>query len=199
LVIGSTVATVDQPLAGWAGSWIIFGGSAHLAALQGVANGNALLGVVTGLVVNARLFVYGASMAPRWRTQPLWFRATAAAMLVDPTWALADQHAERGASSVAQRQFFFGAAFTLGAAWSALIAAGALAGDRLPHVGLELVAPLSLIALVGPRLRVRSHRWAAITAATTATVTSGWPAGTGVAVAIAAGSVAAVVTGRTAR
>ena len=37
LVIGSTVATLDQPVAGWAGSWLIYGGSAHLAALQGLS------------------------------------------------------------------------------------------------------------------------------------------------------------------
>ena len=41
LVIGSTVATLDNPVAGWAGSWLIFGGSAHLAAVRGIADGTA--------------------------------------------------------------------------------------------------------------------------------------------------------------
>ena len=137
LVIGSTVARVDPPLAGWAGSWLIYGGSAHLAALRGVADGNALLAVLTGLLVNVRLLVYGVSVAPRWAEQPRWFRAAGAALLIDPTWALADRHAGPAPSLAAQRRFFLAAGLTLGLGWSAMIAAGALAGDRLPSVGLR--------------------------------------------------------------
>src|SRR4051794_2325293 len=39
LVIGSAVARIDDPVAGWSGSWIIYGGSAHLAALKGISEG----------------------------------------------------------------------------------------------------------------------------------------------------------------
>ena len=76
-----------------------------------------------------------------------------------------------------------------------MIAAGALAGDWLPSVGLDLAAPLCRIAMVGPRLRDRRHRWAAIAAATTVTLAAGWPAGTGVAAAIVVGAVAARLSG----
>ena len=34
LVIGTTVSESDAGLAGWAGSWLIFGGSAHLATMR---------------------------------------------------------------------------------------------------------------------------------------------------------------------
>ncbi len=148
VVIGSTVASIDEPVAGWAGSWLIYGGSAHLAALHGIADGGALLAIATALLVNARLLVYSASIAPRWRHQPRWFRALGPALLIDPTWALAERHDHLAASPAADRRFFLGAGLTLGAAWSALIAAGAAIGDRLPDVGLELAAPLCLLALV---------------------------------------------------
>jgi predicted branched-subunit amino acid permease len=193
LVIGSTVATVDQPVAGWAGSWLIFGGSAHLAALQGVADGSALLAIVTALLVNTRLLLYSASLVPRWRSQPRWFRLAGAALLVDPTWALAEQHADRGLPADAHRRFYLAAALTLGAGWSAMVAAGALAGDRIPTGGMSVVVPLCLVALLGPRLRDHQHRWAATAAAGTAVVTAGWPAGTGILAAIAAGCVAATL------
>jgi predicted branched-subunit amino acid permease len=196
LVIGSTVATLDQPVAGWAGSWLIYGGSAHLAALQGLSRGSALLAVVTGLLINARLLVYSASLAPRWRDQPRWFRAAGAALLVDPTWALAEQHAERATSPGAQRRFYLAAGLTLGAGWSAMIAAGAIAGHRLAHAGLRLAVPLCLIALVGPRLRDRGHRWAAACGALVAVATSGWPSGTGIVAAIAAGAIAGTAAER---
>jgi predicted branched-subunit amino acid permease len=72
-----------------------------------------------------------------------------------------------------------------------MIAAGAVVGDRLPDVGLDLAAPLCLLALVGPRLRDREHRWAAITAAVVALLTVRWSAGTGMVAAIGAGCAAA--------
>jgi predicted branched-subunit amino acid permease len=196
LVIGSKVATLDDPVAGWAGSWLIYGGSAHLAALQGLSDGSALLAIVAGVLINARLLVYGASMAPRWRHQPRWFRLFGPALLIDPTWALADRHAESGASDEEQRRFYIGAALMLGAAWSANIALGAAIGDRLPDVGLDLAAPLCLIALVGPRVRDREHRWAAIAASVTAIVLADGPPGTAVAAAIAAGCAAAQLARR---
>lgn len=193
LIIGSTVATVDEPVAGWAGSWLILGGSAHLAALQGIAGGGALLAIATALLVNTRLLVYGMSMAPRWREQPRWFRLLAPALLIDPTWALAARQATAGKhlTPVEERQFFLATGLTLGAGWSATMGIGALLGDRLPDIGLELAAPLCLIALVAVRLRDREHRAAAVGAAIVALMTTTWPGGAGTAAAIAAGVVAA--------
>jgi predicted branched-subunit amino acid permease len=198
LVIGSTVANLDNPVAGWAGSWLIFGGSAHLAAVRGIADGTAVLAVVTGLLVQTRLLVYGASMAPRWRDQPSWFRAIAPALLIEPTWALAEQHAP-SQSADEQRGFFLGAALTLAVAWSATIAVGAVIGNSLPRVGLDLAAPLCLLAIVGPKLRDRPHCCAAVAAAAAALVGQHWPAGTGILFAIVAGSVAAQLARGSAR
>ncbi len=191
LVIGSAVARIDDPLAGWSGSWIIYGGSAHLAALKGIGDGAFAMAIAVALLVNLRLLVYSASIAHRWRDQPVWFRLIGAAFLIDPTWALADQHAATGASAESQRRFFLGAGIVLGIWWAALIGIGAVIGDRLPHVGLELVAPICLMSLIGTRIRNRSTRWAAIAAAGTALSTSHAPAGTGLILAIAAGCVAA--------
>jgi branched chain amino acid efflux pump len=196
LVIGSAVAKVDPPLAGWAGSWLIFAGSAHLAALRGVSGGSAGVAIVTALLVNARLLVYSAALAPRWRTQPRWFRTAGAVLLVDPTWALAEQHAARGSSDAAHRWFYLSAALTLGVGWSGIIAAGALAGDRLPTAGLDVVVPFCLIALLGRRLQGRPHWYAAAGAAMTTVLGGDLPAGTGIILAIVVGAVAATLTAR---
>ena len=83
------------PLAGWAGSWLIFGGSAHLAAIRTLDQAGAVAAILTGLLINARLLVYSASLARRWRGQPRWFRVAAAGLIIDPTWAAAERHAGR--------------------------------------------------------------------------------------------------------
>jgi predicted branched-subunit amino acid permease len=198
LVIGSTVATIDDPVAAWSGSWLIFGGSAHLATLRGLADGTAVLAVLTGLLVQTRLLVYGASMAPRWRDQPRWFRALAPALLIEPTWALADQR-PAGLAPHDERGFFLGAALTLAVAWSGFMALGALIGSALPRVGLDLAAPLCLLAIVGPKLRERPHCWAAVTGAAAALIAQHWPNGTGILFAIVAGALAAQLARRSAR
>ena len=70
LVIGSAAADHGTPLAGWAGSWLIFGGSAHLAAIRTLDDAGAVAAILTGLLINARLLVYSASLARRWAGQP---------------------------------------------------------------------------------------------------------------------------------
>jgi predicted branched-subunit amino acid permease len=199
LVIGVAVAQVSDPVAGWSGSWLIYGGSAHLAALKGLAAGGVAGAIIVPLLINTRMLLYSASIARRWREQPAWFRIVAAAFLVDPTWALADRHAASEPSLSEQRSFFLGAAITMGVWWSAMIAAGAIAGNRLPHFGLELVAPVCLISLVGSRIRGRSHQLAAIAAAASTLFAPALPAGLSLIAAIAIGCGVAHVSDRWAR
>ena len=189
LVIGAAVADSADPLAGWSGSWLIYGGSAHLAVLRSLDAG-LLVAVAGGLLINARLLAYSASLAQRWRDQPRWFRIVAAAMVIDPTWVAAERHAATGASEAAQRRFFLTAGVVMGAGWSALIAVGAVAGGRLDALPLEVVVPLCLATMVGPMLRDRGGRAAVIAAASVATLGSRLPTGAVLLVAIAAGALA---------
>jgi predicted branched-subunit amino acid permease len=189
LVIGAAVASSADPLAGWSGSWLIYGGSAHLAVLRSLDAG-LLVAVAGALLINARLLAYSASLAQRWRNQPHWFRIVAAAMVIDPTWAAAERHAAAGASEAAQRRFFLTAGVVMGVGWSALIAVGAVVGGRLDALRLEVVVPLCLATLVGPVLRDRGGRAAVIAAASAAVVGSRLPAGAVLLVAIAAGAFA---------
>jgi predicted branched-subunit amino acid permease len=189
LVIGAAVADSADPVAGWSGSWLIYGGSAHLAVLRSLDAG-LLVAVAGGLLINARLLAYSASLAQRWRNQPRWFRIVAAAMVIDPTWVAADRHAATGASEAAQRRFFLTAGVVMGAGWSALIAVGAVAGGRLDALRLEVVVPLCLATMVGPMLRDRGGRAAVIAAASVATLGSRLPTGAVLLVAIAAGALA---------
>jgi predicted branched-subunit amino acid permease len=199
LVIGAVCAEHGEPLAAWAGSWLIYGGSAHLATIRTLDKAGLAVAVLTGLAINARLVVYSASLARHWTGQPRWFRFAAAGLIIDPTWAAAERHAERERDPVAQRQFFLGAGLTLGVAWSGAIAVGALAGARLGWLDVDVVAPLCLIALIGQSIRSRSERAVVVAATTVAVLTRNLPAGSGLLLAIGAGVAAGALAQRGAR
>lgn len=190
-VVGSVMATHAVPLAGWAGIFVIFGGSAQLATVRALDEGSAALAVATGLLINARLVVYSASLARLWRNQPRWFRITAAAFVIDPTWLAAERRAGEPGTDRDMRRSFMGAALTITAAWCTLVTAGMLVGERASGwIDLEVMVPLCLVALVGPRLLDRSGRTTVCTAAVVAVATISLPAGSGILLAIVAGSAA---------
>jgi len=187
LVVGTVAGANGPPLAGWAGGWLIFGGSAQLATMRTLGTAGPAAAVFTGLLVNARLLAYSAGLARRWGDQPRWFRVAAAGLVIDPTWAVAERYAEGGAASDDQRHHFLGAGLTLAAGWSLAVGAGALLGARLGRLDLQIVVPLCLLALIGPQLRAARDRPVIAAAAIVALLTSAWPSGTGLLVAIAAG------------
>jgi predicted branched-subunit amino acid permease len=190
LVIGATATEVGAPLAGWAGSWLIYGGSAHLAALRTLDRSGVAAAILTGLLINARLVVYSASLARTWRDQPRWFRVAAAALVIDPTWIVAERHAEVCDDPRSRRRHFLAAGLTLGVGWSTAMAAGALLGARLSWLDLDIAVPLCLLGLVGPGARAGGGVWAIAAAAPVALLTARWPAGTGLSAAVVAGAAA---------
>jgi predicted branched-subunit amino acid permease len=200
LLIGVAVAANPTPAAGAAGAWLIFGGSAHLLVLQMTAAGApVVVTALTGLLVNARVSVLSAGLAADWRGAPLRHRALAAALVLEPTWALAERRAAAGATAAERQAHHVGAGVVLAAGWAALIGTGAVLGARLESQALQVLGPACLVALVGPHLRGRSGAAAATAAAAVALGTLSWPAGTGLLAAMAAGTVAAALAGRTSR
>ncbi|GAB3778958.1 hypothetical protein GCM10027601_04350 [Nocardioides ungokensis] len=184
LVVGASVAASTEPWAAWAGTWLVYGGAAHLALLDVLAHGGGwMAAAAVGLLVNARLTAYAAAMAPAWRSEPMWRRIAAAVMLTDAPWALARDRARNAPS------YYFGAAITLFVAWPAMVTAGALIGSHISATPVtDLVTPLTLGAVVVPQLRQRPVAAAMAAGGVTAAVT--WQADTGTALLLA-GSVGA--------
>lgn len=187
LIVGATAADLGAPVAGWAGSWLVYAGSAQLAAMRLARSDGALVAVVTALLVNLRLAVYSASLAQRWRGQPRWFRVVAAPLIIDPTWAAAMAEVDGSTDGRAERRFFLAAGSVLGAGWSAGIAAGALLGATLHGLDLRIVVPLCLIGLLGDSLRDRRSRGCLLAAAVIAVAGTNLPAGTGLLAAVVGG------------
>jgi predicted branched-subunit amino acid permease len=192
LMVGAAVAASANPLAAWLATWTIYGGAAHLAVLDVLAQGSGwLAAAAVGLLVNARLTAYATAMAPQWRSAPFRQRAAAGLMLTDAPWALARE------SQHGRRHFYLGAAGTLFLAWPAMVTLGVLAGNwvyRFPAA--DLLPALTLGALVMPQLRQRPSAAAAAAASVSAVLTSQLPAGVSLGFAAAVGAIAGVLAER---
>jgi predicted branched-subunit amino acid permease len=140
--------------------------------------------------------VYSASLGRRWRDEPVWFRLVAAALIIDPTWAVAERRGDAG-SPRSRRNYFLASGLALGAGWSAMIAVGAVVGGRFGGDDLQVAVPLCLVALVGPPLAKAGNWVPVVVAAFVAVAASGWPGGTGFLAAIAAGCAAGAAADRT--
>ena len=191
LLVGAAVAASDSPVAAWLSTWTIYGGAAHLAVLDVLHNGTGVLGAaVVGLLINARMVAYAASLAPHWRTASARSRVAAAGMLTDATWGLTVNHPSDSAAG--RRRFYFGAGFTLWLGWPAFVTVGVLLGRWVQHVPVATLLPaMTLGALVVPQLRTRPGLAAGTAATGVAAVTSGLDGGLALVLAAAAGASAA--------
>jgi predicted branched-subunit amino acid permease len=199
LLVGATIADHSNTAASLAGTWLIYGASAHLAFMQltGAGTDTALV-VITCVLINARLIVYSASMAAHWRDESTGFKALASAAIVDPSFALADARYRRPGSTADKRAFYVGAATTLWIGWTVLVVGGMAVGGRFgqPRV-LALALPLCLFVMIAPSLVNRPVLAGVVTAGTVALFADQLPSGAGLLAAIVAGAVAgAIAEGR---
>jgi predicted branched-subunit amino acid permease len=205
LIFGAlaTQAGLDLPQA-MAMTVVVVAGAAQLAAVQLMAeHAPAWLAIATGAVVNLRLAMYSASIAPYWQGATLRTRALSAFLLHDQAYALSmRRYAEAPEEGTAARLgFFLGVGVISLVAWTAGSLAGALLGARLPEAwALEFAVPITFIAVLAPLLRDAAHVAAAVTASAAALASAPLPLGSGLIVAAAAGiAVGATVEGMLAR
>lgn len=191
LLVGAAVAASDNPVAAWLSTWTVYGGAAHLAVLDVLQHGTGVLGAaVVGLLINARMVAYAASLAPHWRTASARSRVAAAAMLTDATWGLTHNHPSD--SAAVRRRFYFGAGLTLWFAWPAFVTMGVLLGGWVQDVPVATLLPtMTLGAMVVPQLRTRPGLAAGTAATGVAAATAGMDGGLALALAAAAGAGAA--------
>ena len=194
LTVGVTIAeSAVDPLAGWATGPLVYAGSAQLAAIE-LLDGGASMAVVviTILVINARLLVYSGSMAPWWTGSGRGFRALAAYLLIDPSYAVGTDGYRTHATRREAHAHYLGCGVTLWMAWQAAIGIGILAGGAVPDMSLlSLVVPYYLVAEVIRSTDSRPAGAAAAVGAVIAIAANGVPMHAGAVIAIAAGVAAA--------
>jgi predicted branched-subunit amino acid permease len=173
---------------------VIFAGASQLAAIDLLGQGAPVgVAVLTVVVINLRMAMYSASLAPHMAAEPVHRRLSSAYLLTDQAYAVAISRFLREPRGGANRfSFYLGAALPIWLVWQPVTVLGALVGDRLPQeVPMGFAVPLTFLALLAPAITDRPTLAAALTAAVVATVGAAWPANLG----MPAGAVVGVLVG----
>ena len=173
-------------------SVIVFAGASQLAAIELLGSDARLaVVVVTALVINLRMVMYSASLAPYFRETATRWRAGLAYLLTDQAYALAVTRfgADR---PVRRRWYYLGAALPLWVVWQVCTVLGVVAGARVPDsLPLSFAVPLTFLALLVPAVTDRASGTAAVVGGAAAVLGAGLPLNLG----LVAGAVGGVIAG----
>ena len=173
-------------------SVVVFAGASQLAAIELLGSDARLaVVVVTALVINLRMVMCSASIAPYFRETVTRWRAGIAYLLTDQAYALSVTRfgADR---PVRQRWYYLGAAAPLWAVWQVCTVLGIVAGARVPEsLPLSFAVPLTFLALLVPAVTDRASGAAAVVGGSVAVLGAGLPLNLG----LIAGGVGGVLAG----
>jgi predicted branched-subunit amino acid permease len=148
---------------------LVFAGSSQAVLTQFLQNASSLwIAVLSGLVVNLRLALYSAAMAPRLRHLSVPRRMAVAFFLVDNAFAFVQRRAqERPHEPQAQLlAYYAGIICVVWPSWVVFCAVGVLAGHVIPASWqLDFAIPLSFIAILATSVRGMPMLAAAVTGA----------------------------------
>lgn len=172
----------------------IFAGASQIAALELLIDGSAVwLAVVTALVINLRMLMYSASLAPYFSHLPLRERLGGAYLITDQAYAVSVVRFDEGWPVARRLRFYLGAGMALWTVWQLTTLLGGLVGKGLPDdVPLDFAIPLVFLALLIPTLQNLPTVLAAVTAGIVATSAAEVGAGD---VSILAGALAGIAVG----
>lgn len=197
------VASVDAHigLVGAIGfSTIVFAGASQLAAINLIGEDAPLsIAVITALVINLRMLMYSATMAPHLGTIPRRRRTGGAYLLTDQAFAVSIVDYELHPQRSPREKFavYLGAGLALWTTWQVSTIAGALGGGSIPEsVPLGFAVPLAFLSLLVPAVMDRPTLVAAIVGGGLATIGAQWPSNIGMPLGALAGVVAGWLVAR---
>ena len=163
-------------------STVVFAGASQLAALDLVGAGAPVgVAVMTAVVINLRMAMYSAALAPWLADRPPSRRALASYLLTDQAFAVSvARFAESGRQRVDPLAFYLGTAVALWVTWQITTVLGVQVGAAVPDtVPLGFAVPLAFLALLVPSITDRPSLAAALVGGTVAVVGAPLPANLG--------------------
>jgi 4-azaleucine resistance transporter AzlC len=198
LVVGIAAAEAGLRLVdAIAMSVVVFAGASQLAALDLLGTDFPLaVVIVTAVVINLRMLMYSASIAPYFRQLPGAWKAALAYLLTDQAYALSIV-AYRRDEALDRRAYYLGVGFTLWATWQVATVAGYLLGTGVPSAWqLDFAVPLVFIAVLVPAIEDRPSLAAAVVGGVVAVIGGGLPLNLGLLVGAVVGIFAGLVAER---
>lgn len=199
LVYGVLVARSDVP--NWVGalaSPVIYAGAAQIALIDLLdRDAPIVVAVGTALIINLRMMMYSAALAPAIAGFGRGWRALAPYAITDQLTVVSLLWFEDHPDPRDRRAFFVtGGLFFLGA-WILGTLIGIATGAQVPD-GLQLgfAIPLTFLALLVPTLRGRPELTAALASALAVVVVAGLPYSLGVPVGAVVGVAAGLAVSR---
>lgn len=187
-------------LAAWSTSGLIYSGSAQLALVSAYAGGAGLTAALVALVINARFLFYGAAVAPHWRDRPPGWRLIAGHLLVDPSFAHAQERQSRPGTPGAKAAHYLGGAILLFLWWQLVTGLGLLLPAVVPHLhALSAATPLCFVALLAGSVKDRRTLAAAGVALLAGAALATLPGSAGLGAAMVLGIAAGELAGRARR
>jgi len=191
-------------------SAIVFAGASQLATVDLLAKDASLpVVVLTAVVINLRMSMYSASIAPYLEALRRRWSALYAFVLTDMSYALAiaeftdeagddapdaaDQPApDGGADGSGHRWYYLGAAVFMWLVWQLATIVGVVLGASIPESwGVSFAVPLVFLSLLVPELSDRPRVVAALVGGSVAVAGAAWPLNLG----LLGGALAGVVAG----
>ena len=171
-------------------SIFVFAGSAEVAAVTlTMAGATGVAIVLTALLLNLRHVLYGLSLSGLLRMQSLLARLLVPFVMTDESYGLTVKEYLDGQGGPA---FLAGAGLSLYAVFNLATLLGAILGTAIPDLqglGLDLIFPLTFLALLVPLLRTRTQAAVAVISGGMALVLSHLiPAGTTILISAIAAS-----------
>ncbi|WIV66979.1 AzlC family ABC transporter permease [Natrialbaceae archaeon AArc-T1-2] len=183
-------------------SAVIFAGTAQLVTAELIgANAGLVIVIVTGIVINLRMLMYSASIAPHFTEYGKRVRAYLAYFLTDHVYAMSIAEYGKDDSDRNKRLYYLGLGVTIWVVWVATTAIGYLLGAGIPEsLNLMFAVPLVFLAILVPAIEDAPQVVAALASAVVAIAAAyavaefGMPQGVDLLLAAAVGIVAGVTT-----
>ncbi|SIQ81868.1 4-azaleucine resistance probable transporter AzlC [Haladaptatus litoreus] len=191
--VAAVSAGLSAPLA-LAMSVFVFAGASQLAAADLIGrSAPAVVVVLTVLIINLRMMMYSASIAPYFKRQSARWKAGLSYFLTDQAYAVSLMKFEQD-EETNRRWYYLGVGVSLWVTWQIATVAGILLGASVPSGWhLDFAVPLVFLAVLVPSVTDRATTVAAVVGGVTAVAANGLPFNLGLVTAAVVGIVAGLL------
>ncbi|SEH49842.1 4-azaleucine resistance probable transporter AzlC [Halopenitus malekzadehii] len=192
------IAAIDAgltPMQAIGMSLFVYAGSSQLAAIELLGETAPIVVVVfTAIIINLRMVMYSASIAPHLADYRRRTRAFLAYFLTDQAYALSLTAYENDAVDD-ERWYYLGVATPISIVWMVCTVIGVVLGAGIPESwGLSFAVPLVFLAILVPVMKDRPRTVAAAVSGVVAVALAGAPFNLGLPIGAVVGICAGLLT-----